>query len=63
LELRFAFYSEIEKHVKFIKQEIHNDLVDDFWKTNDFEFIELYMETLEELKLNIELLKEKMDRN
>ena len=52
------FNSEIENHAQFIKQEIHDDLINNFWKSLDFKFREVYMDNSNDLKINIELMKE-----
>jgi len=51
------FYSDIESHAHFIKQEIHDDLANNFWKSYDFEFREYMMNVSNDLKMNIEQLK------
>ena len=55
------FYSEIESHSQFIKKEIHDDLTINFWKSLDFKFREIYMDNSNDLKVNIELLKERLN--
>jgi len=52
------FYSKIENHSQFIKQEIHDDLINNFWKSLDFEFREVYMDNSDDLKIKRELIKE-----
>ena len=52
------FFSEIKDHIQFVEQEIQENLRTNYWKSNNFKYQEVYMDTQDDLEANMELIKE-----
>lgn len=53
------FNLDINEHIRFVENELNQDLCSKFWLSKNFKFFELFMETLDDLKVN-ELLFQKL---
>lgn len=49
-----------KEHSQYIRQELKQDLKDNFWNCEDFKFIEVFMDSENDLQLNIEKIREKI---
>ena len=62
LNENFPFETDIEKHITFIKEELNSKSLDDFWDIKDSIFINVYMDTLDDLTENIERVIKKINK-
>ena len=53
------FHAEMKDHALFIQRELQENS-SEFWKSNHFEFKELYMDNFEDLEMNLRQLKEEL---
>ena len=53
------FKLDIYKHIHFVENELNQDLCSKFWLSKNFSFIEVFMENLDDFKVN-ELLIQKL---
>lgn len=51
------FDIKIENHIEYIENELKEDIIKNFWRKENFQFIEAYMDKLNDLKINLEKLK------
>ncbi len=51
------FGIKIENHIEYIENELEEDIIKKFWKKENFQFLEIYMDELNDLKINLEKLK------
>ena len=49
-----------KEHSQYVRQELKQDLKDNFWNCEDFKFIEVFMDNENDLHLNIEKIREKI---
>ncbi len=54
LNENFPFNTDIEKHIEFIKEELNNDLLEEFWNFKNSINIGVSMDTPDDLTENIE---------
>lgn len=54
LNENFPFNTDIEIHINFIKEELDNDSLEDFWKIKNSIFISTYMDNSDDLTENID---------
>lgn len=54
------FEIDINEHINFIRNELNDDASTNFWISDNFKLIKVYMDDLNELRLNIELFKRTM---
>lgn len=50
------FDIDINEHIYFIENEIKKDISENFWNSEQFQFIEVNMDTLNDLESNIHLI-------
>ncbi len=51
------FGIKIENHIEFIEKELNEDIIKNFWRKENFQFIEVYMDKLNDLKINLEKIE------
>ncbi len=51
------FGIKIENHIEYIEKELNEDIIKNFWRKENFQFIEVYMDKLNDLKINLEKLE------
>lgn len=56
LNKNFPFETDIEKHITFIKEELDNKSLDDFWNIRGSIFINVYMNTPDDLTESIRII-------
>ena len=57
------FNLDIKEHIKFIENELNQDLCSKFWISKNFIFIDIFMENLDDLKVNELLIKKLLNLN
>jgi len=57
------FNLDIKEHIKFIENELNQDLCSKFWISKNFTFIDVFMENLDDLKANKLLIKKLLNLN
>ena len=57
------FNLDINKHIKFVDNELNQDICSKFWFSKNFKFMEVFMENLADLKVNELLFKKLLNSN
>lgn len=60
LNENFPFNTDIENHIKFIKEELDDKTLESFWEITNSVFINVYMYTLDDLTDNIRIIARKV---
>ena len=62
LNKNFPFETDIEKHITFIKEELDNKSLEDFWNIRGSIFINVYMDTPDDLTESFKRLLKKINK-
>jgi len=51
------FDIKIENHIEYIEKELNEDIIKNFWRKENFQFIEIFMDKINDLNINLEKLE------
>ena len=51
------FDIKIENHIEYIENELNEDIIKNFWRKENFQFIEIFMDKINDLNINMEKLE------